>query len=41
MKRMYREEIPVTRGKKHIYIRMDLDYRTPGEVIVLMDSYIT
>ena len=33
--------MPVARGNKHIYVGMDLDYGTPGEVIVSMDSYIT
>ena len=33
--------MPVARGKKHIYVGMDLDYSTPGEMIVSMDSYIT
>ena len=33
--------MPVARGNKHIYVGMDLDYGTPGEVIVSMESYIT
>ena len=33
--------MPVVRGNKHTYARMDLDYSLPGEVIVSMDSYIT
>ena len=33
--------MPVARGKKHIYVRMELYYSTPGELIVSMDSYIT
>ena len=28
-------------GKKHNYAGMELDYSSPGEVIVSMDSYIT
>ena len=32
--------MPVARGKKHTYVGMDLDYSSPGEVIVYMDSYI-
>ena len=31
----------VTGVKKHTYVGIDLKYRTPGEVIVSMDSYIT
>ena len=33
--------MPFTRGKKHTYVGMDLDYSTPGDMIVSMDSYIT
>ena len=33
--------MPVVRGKTHTYVGMDLDYSSPGEVIVSMDSYIT
>ena len=33
--------MPFTGGKKHTYVGMDLDYSTPGEVIMSMDSYIT
>ena len=32
--------MPLVRGKKHAYIIMDLDYSSPGGVIVSMDSYI-
>ena len=32
--------MPVAKGNKHTYVGMDLDYGTPGEVIVSMDSYI-
>ena len=41
MKGIYREEIPVVRVKKHTYVGIYLDYGTPGEVILSMDSYIT
>ena len=40
-KGIHGEEMPATRGKRHTYLGIDLDYGTPGEVIVLMDSYIT
>ena len=33
--------MPLARGKKNIYVGMELDYGTPREVIVLMDIYIT
>ena len=33
-KGIYGEEMPFERGKKHTYVGMDLDYSTPGEVIV-------
>ena len=33
--------MPVVRGKKHTNIGMDINYRSPGEVIVSIDSYIT
>ena len=29
------------RGKKHTYVGIDLNYSSPREVIVSMDSYIT
>ena len=32
--------MPVAKGNKHTYVGMDLDYGTPGEVILSMDSYI-
>ena len=32
--------MPVARGKKHTYSGMDLDYRSPREVIVSMERYI-
>ena len=35
------EEMILSRGKKHTYVIMDLNYSTPGEVIVSMESYIT
>ena len=41
MKGIYGENMPVVRGKKHIYVGMDLDYISSREVIVSMDSYIT
>ena len=41
MKVIYGEKIPILRGKKHTYVGMDLDYISPGEVIVSMYSYIT
>ena len=41
MKGVYGEEMPVTRGNKHAYVGMDLNYSTPGELIVSMESYIT
>ena len=41
MKVIYGEEMPVTREKKRTYVGMDLNYSTPGEVIVSMDRYIT
>ena len=31
----------VSRGNKHTYVRMDLDYSSPGKVILSMNSYIT
>ena len=40
MKGIYGEETPVTRGKKDTYAVMDLDYISPGEAIVSVDSYI-
>ena len=40
MKGIYGENMPVVRGKKHTYSGMDLDYSSPGEVIVSMESYI-
>ena len=39
MKGIYGENMPVVRGKKHIYVGMDLDYISSREVIVSMDSY--
>ena len=41
MKGIYGDNMPVVRGKKQTYIGMDLDYSSPGEVIVSMDSYTT
>ena len=41
MKGVYGEKIPVAIGKKHTYVGMDLEYSSPGEVIVSMGSYIT
>ena len=38
MKGIYGEKMPVARGKKHTYVGMDLNYISPGEVIVSMDS---
>ena len=40
MKGIYKVEIQVARGKKHTYVGMDLEYSSPGEVIVSMDIYI-
>ena len=34
------KNIPVVRGKNHTYVGIDLDYISPGEAIVSMDSYI-
>ena len=33
--------MPFERGNRHTYMVMDLDYGKLGEVIVLMDIYIT
>ena len=41
MKVFYGENTPLVIRKKHTYVRMDLDYSSPGEVIVFMDSYTT
>ena len=41
MKGIYVKNMPVVRGKDHTYVGMDLDYSSPGEVIISMDSYIT
>ena len=41
MKGIYGKNMPVVRGKKHTYVGMDLDYNSPGEVILSMDRYIT
>ena len=38
MKGIYGENMPVEREKKHTYFVTDLDYSSPGEVIVSMDS---
>ena len=40
-KGIYGQEMPVARVKKHTYVVIDLDYSTPGEVIVSIGSYIT
>ena len=40
MKGIYEEEIQVARGKKHTYVGMDLEYSSPGEVIVSTEIYI-
>ena len=40
-KGIYGQEMSVTGVKKHTYVGIDLEYRTPGEVIVSIDSYIT
>ena len=40
MKEIYGKNMPVIRGNKHTYVKMDLDYSFPREVIVSMDSYI-
>ena len=37
----YMEKKCQTREEKHTYVRMDLNYGTPGEAIVSIDSYIT
>ena len=34
------KEITVTRGKRHVYLGMTLDYSTPGEVKVDMVDYV-
>ena len=34
------KEVTVTRGKKHVYLGMVLDYSTPGEVKVDMKEYV-
>ena len=41
MKGIYGGNMPVVKGKQHTYVRMDIDYSKPGEVIVSMDRYIT
>ena len=41
MKGIYGENMPIVRGKKRTYVGMDLDYSSPGEMIVSIDSYIT
>ena len=40
MKGINGESIPVVRGKKHTYVRMELDYSSSGEVIVSTESSI-
>ena len=40
-KGIYGENMPVIGGKNHNYVGMDLDYSSPGEVVVSIDSYIT
>ena len=41
MKGIYDYNMPVVKGKKHTYVGMYLEYISPGEVIVSMESYIT
>ena len=41
MKVIYGDNMPVVIGKKNTHTGMDLDYSSPGEATVSMDSYIT
>ena len=38
MKGIYEEKMPVARGKKHAYVKMDLEYSSLGELVVSMDT---
>jgi hypothetical protein len=40
LKSIYGEDMRVSRGKKHDYLGMDLDYSVPGEVRVTMVDYL-
>jgi hypothetical protein len=40
LKSIYGEDMRVSRGKKHDYLGMDLDYSVPGEVKVTMVDYL-
>jgi hypothetical protein len=40
LKSIYGEDMSVSRGKKHDYLGMDLDYSVPGEVKVTMAYYL-
>ena len=40
MEKLYGEKFPVTRGKKHTYLGMDLDFSTKGVVTVSIEGYV-
>jgi hypothetical protein len=40
LKSIYGEDMRVSRGKKHDYLGMDLEYSVPGEVRVTMVDYL-
>jgi hypothetical protein len=40
LKSIYGEDMRVSRGMKHDYLGMDLDYSFPGEVRVTMVDYL-
>jgi hypothetical protein len=40
LKSIYGEDMRVSRGKKHDYLGMDLDYSVPGEVKITMVDYL-
>jgi hypothetical protein len=40
LKSIYGEDMRVSRGQKHDYLGMDLDYSVPGEVRVTMVDYL-